>query len=78
MKHNTECILDDSGFKVEVDFDYEVSKSEQVECHGFHDVGSAISIDLNSVKLVIEGQGIDILPMLNKKQRDFIIDQLAA
>ncbi|HEY9701455.1 MAG TPA: hypothetical protein V6C58_03375 [Allocoleopsis sp.] len=76
LRHNTETILDENGIELLVGYDYEVSESQWEECHGYHDVGKMIYTELTSVEVIIKGRGIDILPFLDDRQREFIIHSL--
>lgn len=76
MKTNSELINDDNGIEVLVSYRYEQSASQIEEGHGYHEVGLMISTELTSVEVLIKGTGINILPMLNERQKSFIISKL--
>lgn len=76
MIKNSETIVDESGIEILVSYRYERSESQREECHGLHEVGLMIYTELTSVEVVICGKGIDILPMMTDKQKDFVIGQL--
>lgn len=76
MKSNSETICDDGGIEILVGYRYEQSESQIEECHGEHEVGLMIYTELTSVEVVIKGRGIDILPLMTDKQKDFIIANL--
>jgi hypothetical protein len=76
IKRNSETICDDNGIEILVGYRYETSDSQVEECHGLHEVGLMTETTLTSVEVVIAGRGIDVLPMLTKKQKDHIIDKL--
>lgn len=76
MKHNTETIIDENGIEILVGYDYEISDSQIEECHGFHEVGQMVYTELKTVEVVIKGTGIDLLPLMNNKQKAYIIEQL--
>ncbi len=72
MKNNTETLLDENGYEILVNYDWE-----------FVDLGDLplpISenkyVELKSVELIIKGNGIQILQMLNEKQIKKIIGDL--
>lgn len=69
-------LLDDNGFEVLVNYDYEKSYPQQEEGHGKHEVGNGIYTKLNSVELVFAKKGIEILPLLTDKQKEFIISSI--
>lgn len=76
MKENVETICDDNSIQINVAYEYEISPSQKEFGHGEHEVGLQVETDLKVVEVIIKGTGIDILPLLNKKQRDFLIDKL--
>ena len=76
MRHNSETIADDNGIEVIVGYEYDTSESQVEECHGLHDVGCTVFTQLKNVEVVIGGIGIDILPVLSKTQKQFIISKL--
>lgn len=76
MKKNCETILDENGIELLVGYKYEQSASQLEEGHGLHEVGELIYTQLDSVEVVIKGRGIDILPQMTEKQKDFIIQSL--
>jgi hypothetical protein len=73
---NSETISDDNGIELLVGYEYQQSASQVEECHGLHEVGQLVETTLTSVEVVIAGIGIEILPRLNKRQREQIIDKL--
>lgn len=76
MKHNSELISDDNGIEVLVGYNYETSGSHKEYCHGEHEVGLLTETILTSVEVVICGRGIDILPMLTKREKEHIVQKL--
>ena len=49
----------------------------QEEFHGIHTIDEAcVDIELTNAEIVISGKGIDILPLLSKKQKQDLIDNL--
>lgn len=76
MNTNTESILDENGIEILVGYLYEKSASQVEEGHGYHEVGEMIYTELGTVEVIIKGVGIDILPLMNEQQKDFIISQL--
>ena len=71
-----QTISDDGCVEVVVGYNYEISESQIEECHGFHEVGNRINVNLEYVEVVIAGIGVQILPMLTQKQTDTIINNL--
>lgn len=76
MTKNTEMLCDENGIEIVVAYKYEKSGSQVESCHGDHEVGLMTYTELDSVEVVIKGQGINILPLLNSKQKEHIIEQL--
>jgi len=76
MKHTCETIVDDNGIELTVGYDYEITPSQVEECHGLHDVGNFIYTELQTVELIINHIGIDVLPILTPMQKDYIISLL--
>lgn len=60
MTHNTELITDDNGIEILASYYYE----------------DADNVELKSVEVIIAGIGIDILPNMNNRQKDKVIDSL--
>lgn len=77
MTHNSEIICDDNGFELLVGYDFEKNPSQIEEGHGFHETGLMIYTELKSVELIIAGIGIDVLDVLNEKQKEFITQKLS-
>lgn len=77
MKHNSETIVDDNGIEMLVGYEYDVSLSFQAE-HGNPNthVDTMIYTELKSVELVVCKNGIELLPFLSDKQKDYIISKL--
>lgn len=76
MKNNTQCICDDNGFEINVLYEYEISESQIEEGHGSHEVGGLVETELKIVELIIDGIGVDVLPVLNELQKSKIISKL--
>lgn len=76
MTRNSEMIADDNGIEILVGYRYEQSQGQLEECHGYHEVGALVYTELDSVEVVIKGKGIEILPQLTERQKDFIIANL--
>ena len=76
MENSTETLLDEMGFEILVNYNWEESESDVQEGHGLHEVGKLISTELKSVELVIKGIGISLLDVLTEKQKKFIISLL--
>lgn len=77
MITKNEWVLDENNFGIDVTYYYEVSESQIEECHGYHDVGGLVYIELLSVKLYINEDAIELLPLLNDDQKTFILKQLS-
>ena len=79
MEHKVESFEIAGRIEMLVGWDETVKKYRDTEeCHGIHEVVS-VSVDqeLTSVEIVIgSSTAIDILPLLNRKQRQEIIDNL--
>ncbi len=60
MTHNTELITDENGIEILASYYYE----------------DADNVELKSVEVIIAGIGIDILPNMNNRQKDKVIDSL--
>lgn len=73
---NTETLVDEQGIEILVAYSYDKSPSQVEEGHGLHEVGNMVYTELKSVEVVISGTGIDILPMMNEKQKQAIINKL--
>lgn len=76
MKTNDENVVDQNGFEIHVEYNYEISDSQIEEGHGFHEVGRLVYTELTSVKLLMEENALDLLPLLNDKQKSYIISKL--
>ena len=76
MTHTCENIIDQDGIELLVSYDFEKSDSQIEECHGFHEVGNMVYTDLCSVEVIVKGSGIDILPLMNERQKKHIISLL--
>jgi len=68
MTNDVQCICDDNGIELLVNFDYGKTASQVEECHGLHELGRGVEFLINSVELVIAGKGIDIVKQLTLKQ----------
>lgn len=75
--NTTEMLVDQGGFEVLVNYDWEESPKQIEEGHGLHDVGGQVSVELLSVEIVVSGVGIQILPLLNDKQKEKVIAELS-
>lgn len=77
MKKNTETIVDDNGIEMLVGYEYDVSLSFQAEYgNPSTHVDTMIYTELKSVELVVCKSGIELLPFMSEKQKDFIISKL--
>ena len=66
MRNNTETLVDENGIELLVNYDYEKSDGED----------GLYLTELKSVEIVIAGTGIDILGLMNEKQKGAIISKL--
>lgn len=75
LKMEKKCItlVDENGIELLVGYDREESGSQVEEGHGLHEVGELVYRELTSVEVVIRGIGIDILPMMEEKQKESIV-----
>lgn len=70
----TETLIDEAGIEILVN--YTKDRIDQKEyCHGEHDL-SGDGFVLNSVELVIAGEGISITKQLSMKQYQAILDEV--
>lgn len=76
MRQLTECIVEENGIEINVLYEYEISESQIEEGHGQHEVGNLIETELKIVELIIDGIGVDVLPVLNELQKSKIISKL--
>lgn len=72
----TETLIDGAGVEVSVTYDWEREPIYLEECHGYHSISGGTDITLTEVMIVVAGEGVDILPRLNEKQKQTIIDNL--
>ena len=77
MTTNTELIVDDAGLEILVTYRYEENPSQIEECHGYHEMGGGLSVELEMIEVAIKGgNSVDILPFLNEKQCTYITNKL--
>lgn len=69
MKKNTEVIIDQNGIEILATYEY-TPKDEGDLSLGYYDTA------LLSVEVIIGKKGVEILLLLNEKQKDSIIDKL--
>lgn len=64
-----------------VNADYQIFDSSTEECHGIHSFPASVSVDVKSVELIIDKEGLVITGALKKHQieaiEEEIINQLA-
>jgi hypothetical protein len=77
MIQQTETIIDQEGIELIVSYEWEKGEPQIEECHGYHDVGGLVTCELLSVEVVIAGIGIEILPVLEEKQKRVIFDAIS-
>jgi hypothetical protein len=68
----------DSNIELRVTYDFEQMESQIEECHGQHEVGRMIYIELTDVKLMIDDleDGLSVLALLTKKQIKIIVNKI--
>lgn len=77
MKKNTETIVDDNGIEMLVAYKFNVSLAFEAEIgNPSTHVDTMIYTELDSVELVVANKGVEILPLLDETQKDFIISKL--
>lgn len=73
MKRRTETIIDESGIELIVEYDFEKTDGYYEEpANVAAYVPASVLVELVLIELVIAGGGIDILPMINNKQKEKI------
>ena len=78
MKSNTETIVDDNGFELVIEYQYDKSKEYyEEECNIGTFVPATVYTKLYEIKLAFAGEYI-IIPhaILSEKQKEFIISKL--
>lgn len=77
MTKSCETLVDDNGVEILVGYCYQKDKGHYEE-PGNPDtfVEPLVYTELNSVEVVIKGQGVEILHRLTEKQKDWIIENL--
>lgn len=74
---NTICLLDDAGIEMLVTYDMDKDRCYYAEPGNPSTyVDALVSYTLRSVELVVAGKGIEIMPMLNSKQKEAIIEEI--
>ena len=74
---NSETLIDENGIELIVAYEYDKEEGFYEEPGNVASfVEATVSTTLTSVELIIKGTGIDVLPVLNKKQIDHIISKL--
>lgn len=69
MNKNTETLVDENGFEILVTYHY-----SPLDIGDVHD--GIYDTSLQSVELILEGKGIELMLLLNEKQKQSIIDKL--
>jgi hypothetical protein len=77
MEKRYETIVDESGIEIYVAFAVWEEANFTEEGHGFHQIEGGNYVDLISVELIIARRSIELMPMLNEKQQESIINQLS-
>ena len=70
----TETLIDEAGIEILVNYSKEWNDQKE-DFHGEHDL-SGYGFTLNSVELVIAGEGISITKQLSLKQYHAILDEV--
>lgn len=70
----TETLIDEAGIEILVNYSKEWNEQKE-DFHGEHDL-SSWGYNLNSVELVIAGEGINITKQLSLKQYHAILDEV--
>ena len=70
----TETLIDEAGIEILVNYSKEWNDQKE-DFHGGHDL-SGYGFTLNSVELVIAGEGINITKQLSLKQYRVILDEV--
>ena len=77
MKHNSETIVDDNGIEMLVGYEYGLSLAFHAEPGNPSTfVVTDVRTELKSVELVIANKGVEFLPLIDEKQKDYIISKL--
>lgn len=74
MKQNL-TLVDESGIEVLVSFTQEKDSPEDTHEDDFG-TRTMVYTELHSVEVIIKGTGIDILPMMNERQKMTIVEQI--
>lgn len=72
MEKKTTYISKDVELKVS--YEYEQMPSQIEECHGHHDVGRMMYVDVTDVKLMISDDGLSVLSIMTEEQIRKIIN----
>lgn len=71
MKHDCFNLLDDHGFELSVGFDFERMTCEDADGDSIY-----FYVELTAIEAVIKGVGIDILPQMNEKQKEWAVQHV--
>lgn len=74
MKQNL-TLVDESGIEVLVSFSQEKGIPEDTHEDDFG-TRTMVYTELHSVEVIIKGTGIDILPLMNERQKMVIVEQI--
>lgn len=74
MKENL-TLVDESGIEVLVCFTQEKDSPEDTHEDDFG-TRTMVYTELHSVEVIIKGTGIDILPLMNERQKMVIVEQI--
>ena len=72
-----EQIVDEFGIELIVGYSVRQEPYQYEECHGLHIVDGGNIVELGSVELIIDGQPIQLINLLNSRQTNYIINQLS-
>lgn len=71
----TKTLIDEAGVEILVSFTTQKNEPEDVHEDDWNS-HVLTYIELNSVEVVIKGTGIDILPLMNERQKLVIVEQI--
>lgn len=78
MKQATENIVDQNGFELLVDYEFDrTPEYEEEEGNPGTLVQGMVYTELKTVELIIAGRGINIVHQLHPSQREFILSKLS-
>lgn len=72
-QRDVQTLCDSEGFEILVDRTVTRMPAQIEECHGYHDVGSEVEVEIHSIELVFVGRGI---PLTMDAEQDRKLKQL--